>query len=55
VFMGFTVVYTGDHYVADVLAGWALAGLVTWLGARVERRLGVRVEVPPADAVSVGQ
>jgi membrane-associated phospholipid phosphatase len=53
--MGFTVVYTGDHYVADVLAGWALAGLVTWLGARVERRLGVRVEVPPADAVSVGQ
>jgi membrane-associated phospholipid phosphatase len=37
--MGFALVYTGEHYVSDVLAGWAYAGaafgLVTW---RVSRR-----------------
>ena len=26
--MGFTLVYTGEHYVADVLVGWAYAGAV---------------------------
>jgi hypothetical protein len=26
--MGFTLVYTGEHYVFDIVAGWALAGAV---------------------------
>jgi hypothetical protein len=26
--MGFTLVYSGEHFVADVLAGWLLAGVV---------------------------
>ena len=36
--MGFTLVYAGDHYVIDVLAGWATAALVAFVVTRVERR-----------------
>ena len=39
--MGFALVYTGEHYVSDVLAGWLYAGIafaaVTWLFRRRER------------------
>ncbi len=28
VVMAFTLVYTAEHYVIDILLGWALAGLV---------------------------
>lgn len=37
--MTFTVVYTGEHYVIDVLTGWLAAVLVTMLAVFVERRL----------------
>jgi len=41
--MAFTLVYGGEHFVADILAGWAMAlaayGLVTWaLSAAAQRR-----------------
>jgi membrane-associated phospholipid phosphatase len=36
--MGFTLVYSGDHYVIDVLAGWAAAVLVAFVVTRIERR-----------------
>jgi membrane-associated phospholipid phosphatase len=29
--LGFFLVYFGEHYVIDLVAGWALAGLVYWL------------------------
>lgn len=29
--VGFAVVYLGEHWVMDVLAGWAFAGVVAWL------------------------
>lgn len=29
--LGFFLVYHGEHYVVDLIAGWALAGLVYWL------------------------
>ena len=39
--MGFALVYTGEHYVSDVLAGWLYAGIafaaVTWFFRRRER------------------
>jgi membrane-associated phospholipid phosphatase len=42
--MGFTLVYAGDHYVIDVLAGWAAAVLVAFVVTRVERRWFSRSE-----------
>lgn len=36
--MGLALVYLGEHYVADVLAGWALVGLSCALWAWLERR-----------------
>jgi membrane-associated phospholipid phosphatase len=36
--MGFSLVYTAEHYVVDVFAGWLLAVLVTVGFARWERR-----------------
>jgi membrane-associated phospholipid phosphatase len=39
--MGLTLVYTGEHYVIDVLIGWLYAGAVyvvgSWLYARLDR------------------
>jgi hypothetical protein len=35
--MAFALVYTAEHYVADVLAGWLLVGLSFWLWARIEK------------------
>jgi membrane-associated phospholipid phosphatase len=36
--MAFTLVYGGEHFVADILVGWAMAGaafaLVAWASAR---------------------
>jgi membrane-associated phospholipid phosphatase len=40
--MGFVLVFTGEHYVTDVLLGWALAVLVSLAARWVERRLGAR-------------
>jgi membrane-associated phospholipid phosphatase len=44
--MGFVLVYTGEHYVIDVLLGWVLAALVSLAAWWVERRLAARR--PPA-------
>jgi hypothetical protein len=33
--MGFTLVYTGEHYVIDILIGWAYAAVVYFAGSRV--------------------
>jgi membrane-associated phospholipid phosphatase len=37
-FMGFTLVYTAEHYVIDVLVGFLFALLTALVVARVERR-----------------
>ena len=52
--MTFTVVYTGEHYVVDVLAGWAAAAMVSvaavwverWLARRKERKAVAADEAP---------
>jgi len=36
--MALTLVYTGEHYVVDVVAGWCTAGLAVVVGAVVHRR-----------------
>lgn len=38
--MGLALVYTGEHYVVDVIAGWATAGIALAVGALVQRRAG---------------
>jgi hypothetical protein len=47
--MAFAIVYTAEHYVADVLLGWAYAVAsflaIRWAAARLERR---RVSLPAA-------
>jgi membrane-associated phospholipid phosphatase len=35
--MGFTLVYSGEHYVSDILVGWAYAGAVYGAVAAVSR------------------
>ena len=40
--MALTLVYTGEHYVADVLAGWATAAVAHGVGTAVGRRGGSR-------------
>ncbi len=37
--LGFALVYLGEHYVVDLLAGAALTGAVRWLGPRAEPAL----------------
>jgi membrane-associated phospholipid phosphatase len=36
--MAVTLVYTGEHYVTDVAAGWVVAGVAVGVGAVVRRR-----------------
>jgi membrane-associated phospholipid phosphatase len=36
--MAFALVYAGEHYVADILAGWLVAALVSWAFAWYEQR-----------------
>lgn len=36
--MGVALVYTGEHYVVDLLAGAALAGVMWWIGRRLAHR-----------------
>jgi membrane-associated phospholipid phosphatase len=40
--MTFVLVYSGEHYVTDVLLGWALAALVSIAAWRVEGRIAAR-------------
>jgi hypothetical protein len=45
--MAFTLVYTAEHYVVDILLGWALTAVVItvthWLEAR-RAEVGTRAE-----------
>jgi membrane-associated phospholipid phosphatase len=36
--MGLTLVYTGEHYVVDVFAGWLTAGAAVAVGGAFRRR-----------------
>ena len=45
--MALTLVYTGEHYVSDVLAGWAAAGLVVLAVSRLRARRRSRPAPPP--------
>ena len=36
--MAFTLVYTAEHYVFDIILGWALAGFVILVAQVVDRR-----------------
>ena len=36
--MGWALVYLAEHYVIDVLAGWAVVVFSFWTWARIERR-----------------
>jgi hypothetical protein len=49
--MGFTLVFAGEHYVVDVLIGWAYVGITLWLVGSVERwwPRGGRPAEPPLD------
>lgn len=40
--MCFTLVYSGEHYLIDVLLGWALVGLALYVGLRLADRKGWR-------------
>lgn len=46
--MGVTLVYCGEHYVIDILAGWLTVGLVYLVAARLERRYDRRRGQPPS-------
>jgi hypothetical protein len=36
--MSFSLVYAGEHYLADCIAGALAAALIHWIGTRIERR-----------------
>lgn len=48
--MAFTLVYTAEHYVVDILLGWALAGVVLFALNRYEARLARACGSEPAAA-----
>lgn len=49
VFMGFTLVYAGEHYVCDVLAGWLCALGVHLAATRIERRRKAKLSADSLD------
>jgi membrane-associated phospholipid phosphatase len=52
--MALTLVYTGEHYVVDVLAGWATAGVAVATGALVRGRAPrIEHESPVAEPVLI--
>jgi membrane-associated phospholipid phosphatase len=53
--MGYALVYSGEHFVTDILAGWVMAGLASAAVAvafRAARRLraGATLRVPMSPA-----
>jgi PAP2 superfamily len=46
VVMGLTLVYVGEHYVFDILAGWALAVVIHLGLRRLESRPGAKGRIP---------
>ena len=47
VLMALTLVYTGEHYVVDVLAGWLTAAVALATGALTQRRRTARTKESP--------
>ena len=43
--MAFALVYTGEHYLVDILLGWAYTLVAVWIVGRVAARLGARNNV----------
>lgn len=54
-FMAFTLVYAGEHYVVDVLAGWLCALAVHLAASRIERRRNARLAVVRLDGNAPSQ
>jgi membrane-associated phospholipid phosphatase len=46
--MAFTLVYTGEHYVSDIVVGWAYAGASFVAVTAVQRRWAARRRAGPA-------
>jgi membrane-associated phospholipid phosphatase len=36
--MAICLVYFGEHYVADILAGWLYVGIAIWISNKWEKR-----------------
>ncbi|HEY7054425.1 MAG TPA: phosphatase PAP2 family protein [Mycobacterium sp.] len=47
--MAFTLVYTAEHYVADLILGWALAAVVLYALNRWEARRAAKSMAPPIE------
>ncbi len=47
--VGAALVWCDYHWVSDVLAGWALSGLIVWLALRVRWPGRLRRDPPPSD------
>ena len=52
VVMALALVYTGEHYAADAVAGWLTAGVAIAVGAAVRRRASRRASRGSPDATS---
>ena len=50
--MAFALVYTAEHYAADILLGWAYALAALWVVNRVAERLGARARAPSTAAAA---
>jgi hypothetical protein len=44
--MAFTLVYSAEHYIIDILLGWALAAVVAWVIRRFESRRSAAPDEP---------
>jgi len=53
--MAFALVYSAEHYVFDILLGWLLTGVVSYLFERRERRRPVDNPAGPDEAVDGGE
>jgi membrane-associated phospholipid phosphatase len=42
--MALCLVYFGEHYVADILAGWLYVGIAFWISTKWEKRKSVAVK-----------
>jgi membrane-associated phospholipid phosphatase len=44
--MGLTLVYFGEHYVTDIVAGWLYVGGSFWFWGRWEKRRSAAILTP---------
>ena len=52
--MAFALVYTGEHYLVDILLGWAYTLVAVWIVGRVADRIG-RARAARAQPVPSGR